>query len=103
MNYTTRGKAVSMKAPVVKEVETVVEAVQAERKPIVEEKPLEIPVSGVIKGWTEALKMMHVGSKWKLYIPSELGYGERGAGNGAIPGGATLIFEVELVAIVKKK
>jgi FKBP-type peptidyl-prolyl cis-trans isomerase len=66
-------------------------------------EPLEIPVGGVIKGWTEALKMMPVGSKWKLYIPSELGYGEQGAGNGVIPGGATLVFEVELIDIVKKK
>lgn len=66
-------------------------------------EPLEIPVSGVIKGWTEALKLMHTGSKWKLYIPSELAYGDRGAGNGAIPGGATLVFEVYLVDIVKKK
>jgi len=66
-------------------------------------EPLEIPVGGVIKGWTEALKMMPVGSKWKLYIPSQLGYGDQGAGNGVIPGGATLIFEVELLEIVKKK
>lgn len=66
-------------------------------------EPLEIPVGGVIRGWTEALKMMPVGSKWKLYIPAELGYGDRGAGNGVIPGGATLIFEVELIEIVKKK
>jgi FKBP-type peptidyl-prolyl cis-trans isomerase len=66
-------------------------------------QPLEIPVSGVIKGWTEALKLMRTGSKWKLYIPSELGYGDRGAGNGAIPGGATLVFEVELIDIVKKQ
>jgi FKBP-type peptidyl-prolyl cis-trans isomerase FklB len=66
-------------------------------------EPLEIPVGGVIKGWTEALKMMPVGSKWKLYIPSELGYGEQGAGNGIIPGGATLVFVVELIDIVKKK
>jgi FKBP-type peptidyl-prolyl cis-trans isomerase len=65
-------------------------------------QPLEIPVSGVIKGWTEALKLMRTGSKWKLYIPAELAYGDRGAGNGAIPGGATLIFEVELISIVKK-
>ncbi len=62
-------------------------------------QPLEIPVTGVIKGWVEALQMMPVGSKWKLYIPSELGYGDRGAG-GAIPGGAALIFTVELLEIV---
>lgn len=63
-------------------------------------EPLQIPVSGVIQGWVQALQMMPVGSKWKLYIPSELGYGDRGAG-GAIPGGATLIFEIELLEIVK--
>jgi FKBP-type peptidyl-prolyl cis-trans isomerase FklB len=61
-------------------------------------QPLTLPVGGVIKGWTEALQLMHVGDKWKIYIPSELGYGERGAGQ-AIPGGATLIFEMELLAI----
>ena len=64
-------------------------------------EPLEIPVSGVIRGWTEALLLMPVGSKWKLFIPSELGYGDRGAG-GAIPGGAALIFEIELLDIVHK-
>lgn len=62
---------------------------------------LQIPVSGVIQGWVQALQMMPVGSKWKLFIPSDLGYGDRGAG-GAIPGGATLIFEIELLEIVRK-
>ena len=64
-------------------------------------EPITIPVTGVIRGWIEALQLMPVGSKWKLYIPSELGYGERGAG-GAIPGGAALIFEIELLDIVNK-
>jgi FKBP-type peptidyl-prolyl cis-trans isomerase FklB len=64
-------------------------------------QPLEIPVGGVIQGWVQALQMMPVGSKWKLYIPSDLGYGDRGAG-GAIPGGAALIFEIELLEIVHK-
>lgn len=64
-------------------------------------QPIVIPVGGVIQGWVQALQMMPVGSKWKLYIPSELGYGERGAG-GAIPGGATLIFEIELLEIVNR-
>lgn len=62
-------------------------------------EPLQIQVNAVIPGWTQALQMMPVGSKWKLYIPSDLGYGDRGAG-GAIPGGSTLIFEVELMDIV---
>lgn len=64
-------------------------------------QPLTISVSGVIRGWTEALEMMPVGSKWKLFIPSDLGYGDRGAGS-AIPGGSTLIFEIELLKIVNK-
>ncbi|MEO8720268.1 MAG: FKBP-type peptidyl-prolyl cis-trans isomerase [Ginsengibacter sp.] len=64
-------------------------------------EPLTIPVSGVIRGWTEALELMPVGSKWKLFIPSDLGYGDRGAG-GAIPGGSALIFEIELLQIVNK-
>jgi len=63
-------------------------------------EPLIIPVSRVIRGWTEALEMMPVGSKWKLYIPSDLGYGDRGAG--AIPGGSALIFELDLLKIVNK-
>jgi FKBP-type peptidyl-prolyl cis-trans isomerase len=62
-------------------------------------QPLEIPVSGVIQGWVEALQLMPVGSKWKLFIPSDLGYGDRGAG-GAIPGGAALVFTIELLEIV---
>ncbi len=61
-------------------------------------EPLTIPVGGVIRGWTEALQLMHVGDKWKVYIPSELGYGDRGAG-ADIPGGATLVFEMELLGI----
>jgi FKBP-type peptidyl-prolyl cis-trans isomerase len=64
-------------------------------------QPLVIPVSGVIQGWVQALQMMPVGSKWKLFIPSDLGYGDRGAG-GAIPGGAALIFEIELLEIVNR-
>lgn len=61
-------------------------------------EPITIPVSGVISGWTEALQLMPVGSKWKLYIPAALGYGDYGAGQD-IPGGATLVFEIELVSI----
>lgn len=61
-------------------------------------EPLSIPVNGVIAGWTEALQLMPVGSKWKLYIPYNLAYGERGAGADIKPYSA-LIFEVELLAI----
>ena len=64
-------------------------------------EPLTIPVSGVIRGWTEALQLMPVGSTWKLFIPSDLAYGDRGAG-GVIPGGATLVFTIELLDIVNK-
>lgn len=62
-------------------------------------EPAEFPVGGVIKGWTEALQMMPVGSKWKLYIPYNLAYGEQGAG-GAIGPFQALIFEIELLDIV---
>jgi len=65
-------------------------------------QPATFPVSGVIKGWTEALQLMPVGSKWQLFIPSDLAYGPRGAG-GTIPPNATLIFEVELLSIQPKK
>ena len=65
-------------------------------------QPATFPVSGVIKGWTEALQLMPVGSKWQLFIPSDLAYGTRGAG-GTIPPNATLIFEVELLSIQPKK
>ncbi|MBP2845833.1 FKBP-type peptidyl-prolyl cis-trans isomerase [Dickeya oryzae] len=62
-------------------------------------QPAEFPVSGVIPGWIEALTLMPVGSKWELYIPQNLAYGERGAG-ASIPPFSTLIFEVELLEIL---
>ena len=65
-------------------------------------QPVSFPVSGVIPGWTEALQLMEEGAKWQLFIPSNIAYGERGAG-GVIGPNATLIFEVELVSIQEKK
>lgn len=62
-------------------------------------EPAEFPVSGVIAGWTEALQLMSPGSKLRLYIPHELAYGERGAGNAIAPFSA-LVFDVELLAIL---
>lgn len=62
-------------------------------------EPATFPVNGVIQGWVEALQMMTTGSKWRLYVPSDLAYGDRGAG-GAIGPNTTLIFEVELLEIV---
>jgi FKBP-type peptidyl-prolyl cis-trans isomerase len=64
-------------------------------------QPATFPVSGVIKGWTEALQLMPVGSKWQLVVPSDLAYGERGQGQDIAPN-ATLIFEVELLSIQSK-
>ena len=61
-------------------------------------EPSTFQVGGVIKGWQEALQLMPVGSKWKLYVPSDLAYGERGAGPKIGPH-STLIFEVELLSI----
>jgi len=65
-------------------------------------QPATFPVGQVIKGWTEALQLMPVGSKWELYIPPSLAYGERGTGGGPIGPDATLVFEVELLSIQPK-
>ena len=65
-------------------------------------EPSEFPITGVIKGWTEALQLMPVGSKWKLYIPSEIAYGKRGQGRD-IGLNSVLIFEIELVGIKGKE
>jgi FKBP-type peptidyl-prolyl cis-trans isomerase FklB len=64
-------------------------------------KPAEFPVNGVIKGWTEALQMMKPGAKYELWIPADLAYGDRGAGDKIGPN-STLHFEVELLEIVKQ-
>jgi FKBP-type peptidyl-prolyl cis-trans isomerase FklB len=65
-------------------------------------QPATFPVGGVIKGWTEALQLMPVGSKWQLFVPSELAYGDRGTGADIGPN-STLIFEVELLSIQSKE
>ncbi|NMP31351.1 FKBP-type peptidyl-prolyl cis-trans isomerase [Thalassotalea sp. M1531] len=62
-------------------------------------QPAEFPVGGVIAGWTEALQLMSVGAKWRLYIPYNLAYGERGS-HGAIPPYSALVFDVELLDIL---
>jgi FKBP-type peptidyl-prolyl cis-trans isomerase FklB len=63
-------------------------------------EPAVFGVSQVIKGWVEALQLMEVGSKWRLFIPSDLAYGEQGAGNAIEPNSA-LVFDVELLDIIK--
>ena len=62
-------------------------------------QPFTAPLLALIKGWQVALPMMSEGSRWRLWIPSELAYGDRGAGSD-IPGGATLVFEVELIEVL---
>jgi FKBP-type peptidyl-prolyl cis-trans isomerase FklB len=62
--------------------------------------PISFSVNGVIKGWTEALQMMPVGSKWKLYVPYNLAYGP--GQYQTIPGGSALIFEIDLLGIVNQ-
>jgi FKBP-type peptidyl-prolyl cis-trans isomerase len=64
-------------------------------------EPVEFPVGQVIPGWVEALQLMNVGSKWKIYVPGNLGYGERGAGADIGPN-SVLIFDVELIEIVQQ-
>lgn len=64
-------------------------------------EPTSFPLKGVIKGWTEGLQLMNTGAIYELYIPSQLAYGDKGAG--PIPGGATLIFKVELLSIKAKQ
>lgn len=61
-------------------------------------QPAEFPVGGVIAGWTEALQLMGVGSKWRLYVPSDLAYGAQGVGS--IPPHSVLVFDVELLAVL---
>lgn len=66
-------------------------------------KPVTFPVNGVIKGWTEALQLMPVGSKWQLFIPADLAYGDNPRPGGLIKPGDTLIFDVELLSIGEQK
>jgi FKBP-type peptidyl-prolyl cis-trans isomerase FklB len=63
-------------------------------------QPFSAPLTALIKGWQIALPQMKEGSHWRIWIPSDLAYGDRGAGSD-IPGGATLVFEVELLEILK--
>ncbi|MDB5475221.1 MAG: peptidyl-prolyl cis-trans isomerase, FKBP-type [Phenylobacterium sp.] len=63
-------------------------------------QPVAMPLKGLVKGWQEALQMMRPGDEWILYVPPELGYGAEGAGGGQIPGGAALIFRIELIDVL---
>ncbi|HZF63952.1 MAG TPA: FKBP-type peptidyl-prolyl cis-trans isomerase [Chitinophagaceae bacterium] len=63
-------------------------------------QPFSAPITKLIKGWQEVLPMMPTGSKWRLWIPSDLAYGDAGVGQAGIPGGAMLDFEIELLEII---
>lgn len=63
-------------------------------------QPIDYPVGGFVKGWQEALQLMPVGSKWKLFIPSDLGYGSQAGPGGKIPGNSVLVFDLELIEIL---
>ena len=62
-------------------------------------KPVDLPINGVIPGWTEGLQLMTEGSTYEFYIPANLAYGDQGAGQGRIPGGAALVFQVDLIKV----
>lgn len=64
-------------------------------------EPITYPVNGFVRGWQEALQIMPAGSKWKLYIPSDLGYGPQAGPGGKIPGNSVLVFDLELIEVVK--
>jgi FKBP-type peptidyl-prolyl cis-trans isomerase FklB len=64
-------------------------------------QPFSAPLTALIKGWQHVLPMMPVGSKWRLWIPSDLAYGDNGVGQAGIPGGAVLEFDIELLKILK--
>jgi peptidylprolyl isomerase/FKBP-type peptidyl-prolyl cis-trans isomerase FklB len=63
-------------------------------------QPAAMPLKGLVPGWQEALQLMRPGDEWILYVPSNLGYGEEGAGGGQIPPGAPLIFKIELIDVL---
>jgi FKBP-type peptidyl-prolyl cis-trans isomerase len=64
-------------------------------------EPAEFPLGQVIRGWTEGIQLMSIGSRYKFYIPPELGYGDQPVGNGLIPANSVLIFDVELLDILE--
>jgi len=66
-------------------------------------QPFTAPLNALIKGWQQLIPQMPVGSKWQIWIPSDLAYGDGGVGQAGIPGGAVLEFEIELLEIVSKK
>jgi peptidylprolyl isomerase len=65
-------------------------------------QPATFPAGRLIPGWTEALQLMHTGDKWRLVIPPGLAYGKDGAGDGLIPANQTLVFEIELLKVIKQ-